>query len=79
MLDAICQHGGGPVGLKTIAVMVGEEDSTIEEVYEPYLIQQGYLLKTPRGRSVTPLACEKLGLPVRSGPRQAGLFDQGAR
>lgn len=50
ILDTIITHGGGPVGLKTISVAVGEEDNTIAEVYEPYLIQQGFLKKTQRGR-----------------------------
>jgi Holliday junction DNA helicase RuvB len=77
ILAAICKHGGGPVGLKTIAVMVGEEDDTIEEVYEPYLIQQGYLQKGPRGRSVTPLACERLGLSTQAPDGQGDLFGQG--
>ncbi|MBN1422645.1 MAG: Holliday junction branch migration DNA helicase RuvB [Planctomycetes bacterium] len=54
ILRFIALQEGQPVGLKTIAVALGEEDRTIEEVYEPYLIQCGYLLKTPRGRVVTP-------------------------
>lgn len=57
----IGKFGGGPVGLGTIAVAVGEEHDTIEEIYEPFLIQQGYLERTPRGRKVTPLAYEKFG------------------
>jgi len=59
ILSLIAAQGGIPVGLKTIAVALGEEERTIEEVYEPYLIQRGFLLKTPRGRMVTPDA-EKL-------------------
>ena len=60
---------GGPVGLNTIATAVGEDSGTIEEVYEPFLIQQGYLMRTPRGREVTPQAFRHLGknLPPRSG------------
>ena len=53
---------GGPVGLKNIAVSVGEEESSIEDVYEPFLIQRGYLVRTSKGRVATPKAWEKLGL-----------------
>ena len=60
----ILNYGGGPVGVETIAVTVGEEVETIEDVYEPYLIQLGFLARTPRGRQVTPLAYEHLGLEV---------------
>jgi Holliday junction DNA helicase RuvB len=52
---------GGPVGLTTIATAVGEESDTIEEVYEPFLIQEGYLMRTPRGREATELAYKHLG------------------
>jgi Holliday junction DNA helicase RuvB len=61
ILGAILKHGGGPVGVKTIAVSVGEEEDTIEEVYEPFLIQQGFLQKTPKGRLLGPKAYEHLG------------------
>ena len=61
ILTAIIQHGGGPVGLKTIAVSVNEQEGTIEEVYEPFLIQKGYLSKTPRGRIATQKAYEYMG------------------
>ena len=54
--------GGGPVGLSTIAVSVGEEPDTIEEAYEPFLIMEGYLDRTPKGRVATPLAYSRLGL-----------------
>mgnify|MGYP001490999790 CR=1 FL=1 len=65
MLKAIIHHfGGGPVGLDTIAATIGEESQTIEDVYEPYLLQIGFLQRTPRGRVVTPLAYRHLGLPV---------------
>lgn len=57
------KYGGGPVGLNTIAVSVGEESGTIEEVYEPFLIQQGLLARTPQGRTATPAAFRLLGLP----------------
>lgn len=55
-------YKGGPVGVNTIAVAVGEEPGTIEEVYEPYLIMQGFIKRTPRGREVTPLGYQHLGL-----------------
>ncbi len=60
IMRAIIDHGGGPVGVKTIAVTVSEEEETVEEVYEPYLIQQGFVTKTPRGRVVTAKAYEHL-------------------
>lgn len=60
ILEIIVGHDGGPVGLKTIAVAVGEEDNTIEEVYEPYLIQQGFLKKTHRGRIASEKAYKHL-------------------
>lgn len=65
----IDHHEGGPVGLNTIAVAVGEEPSTVEEVYEPYLIMQGFLKRTPRGRQVTALAYRHLGkvAPLQQG------------
>ena len=59
----LVKFGGGPVGLGSLAVAVGEEQDTIEEVYEPYLIQEGYLNRTPKGRTATPLAAEHLGIP----------------
>ena len=52
---------GGPVGLSTIATAVGEDSGTIEEVYEPFLIKEGYIKRTPRGREVTKSAYEHLG------------------
>ena len=63
------RFGGGPVGLNNIAVSVGEEPGTLEEVYEPYLIQQGWLARTPQGRVATPKAVEHLHLapPARQG------------
>ena len=62
LLDAIAsKFGGGPVGLSTLAVSLGEEADTIEEVYEPYLLQLGYLQRTPRGRVITDLGREHLG------------------
>jgi Holliday junction DNA helicase RuvB len=63
ILRAICEKfGGGPVGLSTLAVAVGEEQDTIEDVYEPYLLQQGLIERTPRGRAATRSAFEHLGL-----------------
>jgi Holliday junction DNA helicase RuvB len=63
ILDAVCRRfGGGPVGLSTLAVSVGEETDTVEEVYEPFLLQQGLLMRTPRGRVATPAAWRHLGL-----------------
>jgi holliday junction DNA helicase RuvB len=65
LLEAlIVKHGGGPVGLNTLAVVVGEEPGTLEDVYEPYLIQEGFLRRTPRGREATALAYEHLGLTL---------------
>ena len=61
LLTIIDKFAGGPVGLDTIATSVGEEKDTLEEVYEPYLIQQGFLHRTPRGRVATPRAYEHLG------------------
>ncbi|MDQ4040492.1 MAG: Holliday junction branch migration DNA helicase RuvB [Actinomycetota bacterium] len=72
ILRALCEKfGGGPVGLSTLAVVVGEEADTIEDVYEPYLLQRGFLQRTPRGRAATPGAWEHLGLRP---PRDAALF-----
>lgn len=63
VLEAICvKFGGGPVGLSTIAVSIGEEPDTVEEAYEPFLIMEGYLERTPKGRVATPLAFERLGI-----------------
>jgi Holliday junction DNA helicase RuvB len=72
ILDAICaKFDGGPVGLSTLAVTVGEEQDTIEDVYEPYLLQCGLLKRTPRGRVATLRAYQHLGLEP---PRATGLF-----
>ena len=63
ILETVCaKFGGGPVGLSTIAVSVGEEPDTVEEAYEPFLIMEGYLERTPKGRVATALAYERLGL-----------------
>ena len=61
LLTIIDKFHGGPVGLSTIATAIGEDTGTVEEVYEPYLIQEGYLQRTPRGREATPLAYQLVG------------------
>jgi Holliday junction DNA helicase RuvB len=68
------KYQGGPVGLNTIAVAVGEESDTIEEMYEPFLIQEGFIKRTPRGRVVTLLAYEHFNLKPGDNPAQASLF-----
>ena len=70
ILSTVCERfGGGPVGLSTLAVSIGEEPETVEDVYEPFLLQRGLLKRTPRGRVATPSAWAHLGLvpPDRSG------------
>lgn len=67
ILSALIEKfNGGPVGLGTLAVAVGEDSGTLEEVYEPFLIQQGFLQRTPRGRTATPLAYRHLGIRLDS-------------
>ena len=66
----ITKFGGGPVGVSSLAVAVGEEPDTLEEVYEPYLIMEGYLKRTPQGRVATDLSYRKLGLATPSGPQK---------
>ena len=74
ILEAIIvKFGGGPVGVSSLAVAVGEEPDTLEEVYEPYLIMEGYLKRTPQGRVATELSYRKLGL-TPSTSSQPGLF-----
>ncbi|MDL2206337.1 Holliday junction branch migration DNA helicase RuvB [Eubacteriales bacterium OttesenSCG-928-N13] len=73
LLAMIEKFGGGPVGLDTLAAMTGEDAATIEDVYEPYLLQLGFLMRTPRGRVCTPAAYEHMGL---STPRQSTGLDQ---
>ena len=69
ILDIICNRfGGGPVGLSTLAVSVGEEPETVEDVYEPYLLQCGMIQRTPRGRLAAPAAWQHLGLPQPDKP-----------
>ena len=68
LLDVIAtKFGGGPVGLSTLAIAIGEEQDTIEDVLEPYLLQQGLLKRTPRGRVLTQRAFDHLGLPTPEG------------
>jgi Holliday junction DNA helicase RuvB len=73
ILDAVCRlFGGGPVGLSTVAISVGEQPETVEDVYEPFLIQRGLLQRTPRGRVATPAAWRHAGLVPPPGPGPAG-------
>ncbi|MBU0488363.1 MAG: Holliday junction branch migration DNA helicase RuvB [Bacteroidetes bacterium] len=75
ILSAIIdKFSGGPVGITTISTAVGEESGTIEEVYEPFLIKEGYLIRTPRGRQATDLAYRHLGKKFTRG-NQPGLFE----
>jgi Holliday junction DNA helicase RuvB len=70
LLDTVAtKFAGGPVGLSTLAVAIGEEQDTIEDVFEPYLLQQGLLKRTPRGRVLTERAYEHLGIPVPEGAK----------
>ncbi len=76
LLSIIDKFGGGPVGLNTIAVSVNEDAGTIEEVYEPFLIQQGFLQRTPRGREATELAYKRFNRTrKRNLKEEKGLFD----
>ena len=73
LLDTLAtKFGGGPVGLSTLAIAIGEEPDTIEDIFEPYLLQQGLLKRTPRGRVLTERAFEHLGIPVPE--RASSLF-----
>ena len=74
MLRSIIEnYRGGPVGLETLAATINEEAVTLEDVYEPYLMQLGFLTRTPRGRCVTPKAYQHLGLPMPGGAGGGGL------
>ena len=78
LLDSIIyKFGHGPVGLDTLAVSINEDPGTIEDVYEPYLIQLGFLARTPRGRLVTALGLKYLGVEVSATPAQLNLFENG--
>ena len=68
------KYGGGPVGVNTIAASIDEQSDTIEEVYEPYLMQLGFLDRTPRGRVATPAAFDYFKVPRRSTSAQSQLF-----
>ncbi len=73
MLDAlVTKFSGGPVGLNTLAMAVGEEPDTIEDVYEPYLVQEGFIDRTPRGRVATKQAYDHLGVELRGKPGARG-------
>ncbi|MFH1518205.1 MAG: Holliday junction DNA helicase RuvB C-terminal domain-containing protein, partial [Pseudomonadota bacterium] len=83
-LDALDRHylhalvktyAGGPVGVETLAAALSEARDAVEDVIEPYLMQKGYVARTPRGRTAAPLAYERLGLPVPGGV-QSGLFGE---
>lgn len=78
LLTIMDMFNGGPVGLETISSAISEEKDTIEDVYEPFLIQCGFINRTPRGRMVTDLAYAHFGRPARAGIPQAGLFDDDA-
>lgn len=76
LLTIIDKFKGGPVGINTIATAIGEDGGTVEEVYEPFLIKEGFIKRTPRGREVTELAYEHLGrTPFANNGGQQGLFD----
>ncbi len=76
ILHSICQQfGGGPVGLSTVAISVGEQPETVEDMYEPFLIQQGLIARTPRGRIAMPAAWLHLGLPAPAPGTAPNLFD----
>ena len=78
LLTIIDKFKGGPVGINTIATAIGEDAGTIEEVYEPFLIKEGFLKRTPRGREVTELAYSHLGRTMGSrygNPLQGDLFE----
>ena len=71
----IKNYNGGPVGLETIAAAIGEEAVTIEDVYEPYLMQIGFLARTPRGRIVTPAGYKHLGIEKNNTDNPQQSFD----
>jgi Holliday junction DNA helicase RuvB len=77
LLTIIQKFDGGPVGLETLAASTSEESETVEDVYEPFLLQLGFLARTPRGRIATRLAYEHLGLPYRPAPGALGLWENG--
>ncbi len=76
LLAVLEKFGGGPVGVESLAAAIGEERDTIEDVLEPYLIQQGYLMRTPRGRVATQSAYQHFGLPQQGTAPNRELWDQ---
>jgi holliday junction DNA helicase RuvB len=74
LLAIIQKFGGGPVGLDTLAASTSEDPETIEDVYEPYLLQLGFIARTPRGRLAMPAAYQHLGLTSPSGGNGTGLW-----
>jgi Holliday junction DNA helicase RuvB len=76
LLAILEQYKGGPVGLRSLAATLGEDQGTLEDIYEPYLLQAGFLQRTPRGRVATDLARKHLGFPTLSSP---GLFAEDPR
>ena len=74
LLTMIEKYAGGPVGIESLAVSISEEKGTIEDVLEPYLIQSGFIQRTPRGRIATPLAYEHFKKPLPNQSQQEKLF-----
>ena len=78
LTSMIDKFGGGPVGLDTLAATINEDANTIEDVYEPYLLQLGFIQRSPRGRMLTAKAYEHLGKPLPKKYReQVSMFDDG--
>ena len=78
LLALIEKFGGGPTGIESLAAAIGEARDTIEDVFEPYLIQQGFMMRTPRGRVATAQAYRHFGLRApTSMAASTGLFDSG--
>jgi Holliday junction DNA helicase RuvB len=75
LVAIIEKFGGGPVGVNTLSAAINEEKEAIEEIYEPYLIQIGFLNRTPRGRMATLAACQHLGLSWKPGAERIGQKD----
>ena len=75
LLTIIDKFKGGPVGITTIATAIGEDAGTVEEVYEPFLIKEGFIKRTPRGREVTDMAYKHLGRSRFTAELQGSLFD----
>jgi Holliday junction DNA helicase RuvB len=77
LLTIMQKFDGGPVGVESLAAAISEERDTIEDVIEPFLIQQGFMMRTPRGRIVTKIAWRHFGLPApRTAPVEPELFDE---